>query len=305
MDDPGIVDGKPDWICPYCQTPLLDGDERMACPKCDSVYHRECWIENEGCAVFGCGGQAGAPDSPAESSRMVVAVDGEAAPAADPEPDPDRRRRQIQLGSLVAGVVLLAGVVVAIALTGQDEPEPAPPAKKPPKKTANQVKAEKRAAARRKQAIRLARTRDQLGFRWTEDPGGQWGAVLPRGRGWSGPKDRSDPEGPETRITTLSGPGRDFVGVVTTPDSDPVEDEASYTINEKRLPNSRVRSRNMRVADLIRFRNGPDDCAGIYCAKLIMSDGSGGGMTVVVGSRSATRAGMIAREFARNAEAGK
>jgi hypothetical protein len=29
-------------------------EEKTSCPDCRSAYHRECWQENGGCAVYGC-----------------------------------------------------------------------------------------------------------------------------------------------------------------------------------------------------------------------------------------------------------
>ncbi len=41
-------------FCAICQSPLGDGEESTSCPDCHAVYHRECWEENGGCAVYGC-----------------------------------------------------------------------------------------------------------------------------------------------------------------------------------------------------------------------------------------------------------
>jgi hypothetical protein len=42
-------------ICTFCQTPIKNEDEEFLCPSCNSPYHNECWDENKGCAVYGCG----------------------------------------------------------------------------------------------------------------------------------------------------------------------------------------------------------------------------------------------------------
>jgi len=44
----------PASLCAICQTPLIDGDNVVACPSCHAPYHAECWQENGGCAVYGC-----------------------------------------------------------------------------------------------------------------------------------------------------------------------------------------------------------------------------------------------------------
>lgn len=42
-------------ICAFCQTPIKNESETVLCPSCNSPYHTDCWIENKGCAVYGCG----------------------------------------------------------------------------------------------------------------------------------------------------------------------------------------------------------------------------------------------------------
>jgi hypothetical protein len=41
-------------VCSYCQTPVKNSDELFFCPSCNSPYHKDCWFENKGCAVYGC-----------------------------------------------------------------------------------------------------------------------------------------------------------------------------------------------------------------------------------------------------------
>lgn len=42
-------------ICEYCQTNIKNSSEVVVCPKCQTPYHPDCWLENGGCAVYGCG----------------------------------------------------------------------------------------------------------------------------------------------------------------------------------------------------------------------------------------------------------
>lgn len=42
-------------ICTFCHTPIKNEDEEFLCPSCNSPYHYDCWTENKGCAVYGCG----------------------------------------------------------------------------------------------------------------------------------------------------------------------------------------------------------------------------------------------------------
>jgi hypothetical protein len=40
--------------CLICQSPLEPGEATADCPACQAHYHRDCWEENRGCAVYGC-----------------------------------------------------------------------------------------------------------------------------------------------------------------------------------------------------------------------------------------------------------
>ncbi len=41
-------------LCPYCQTSIEIGIEKVYCNRCNLPYHKDCWHENSGCAAFGC-----------------------------------------------------------------------------------------------------------------------------------------------------------------------------------------------------------------------------------------------------------
>ncbi|MBS1495026.1 MAG: hypothetical protein JST55_16080 [Bacteroidetes bacterium] len=45
-------------VCSYCQTPVKNAEELFFCPSCNSPYHKDCWKENNGCAVYGCNHKA-------------------------------------------------------------------------------------------------------------------------------------------------------------------------------------------------------------------------------------------------------
>lgn len=40
--------------CPVCCCEILAEDESVACPDCATMYHKDCWEENKGCAIYGC-----------------------------------------------------------------------------------------------------------------------------------------------------------------------------------------------------------------------------------------------------------
>lgn len=42
--------------CPYCKTPLTEGDTVVVCGVCDMPHHLSCWQDNRGCTTFGCTG---------------------------------------------------------------------------------------------------------------------------------------------------------------------------------------------------------------------------------------------------------
>ncbi|MBS1516928.1 MAG: hypothetical protein JSS91_02465 [Bacteroidetes bacterium] len=42
-------------ICTFCQMPIKNDSEAIFCNSCSSPYHKDCWTENKGCAVYGCG----------------------------------------------------------------------------------------------------------------------------------------------------------------------------------------------------------------------------------------------------------
>lgn len=41
-------------ICGYCQSQIKNAGETLLCPGCKTPYHKDCWKENGGCAVYGC-----------------------------------------------------------------------------------------------------------------------------------------------------------------------------------------------------------------------------------------------------------
>lgn len=41
-------------ICLFCQSTIEFDEPKSLCPSCNRVYHKECWEQNKGCAIFGC-----------------------------------------------------------------------------------------------------------------------------------------------------------------------------------------------------------------------------------------------------------
>ena len=133
-----------DHLCPYCFTPAFPG--ACDCPRCGASHHDDCWADNGGCAVAGCGvepvgarvevgvGAAAAttaavppplataavslpvaghpgPSSPEPAVVPVAPADGTGATA--PAAVPGRSGRRTKVVLIVGGlVVLLAGGIV-------------------------------------------------------------------------------------------------------------------------------------------------------------------------------------------------
>jgi len=41
-------------MCAICRCALRPEEPKVRCGSCKAVYHKECWVENGGCAVYGC-----------------------------------------------------------------------------------------------------------------------------------------------------------------------------------------------------------------------------------------------------------
>ena len=44
----------PSPTCPVCCCEILPEEDRISCPDCGMLYHKDCWEDNKGCAIFGC-----------------------------------------------------------------------------------------------------------------------------------------------------------------------------------------------------------------------------------------------------------
>ena len=85
--------------CPYCKTPLVEGDTVVFCSVCDMPHHLSCWQDNQGCTTFGCTGSikeiigndsggAAAPVAPQQTPAPVAAPKPVEAVPAKPAPAP-------------------------------------------------------------------------------------------------------------------------------------------------------------------------------------------------------------------------
>jgi len=71
-------------ICPFCQSVVKPGEGSIRCSSCGTLHHAECWAENGGCTILGCGGtairvrshaQTPMPDQEDEDTPEAAALD--------------------------------------------------------------------------------------------------------------------------------------------------------------------------------------------------------------------------------------
>lgn len=41
-------------LCPYCRSNIVESEQVLMCPSCNTPHHTDCWEENKGCTVYGC-----------------------------------------------------------------------------------------------------------------------------------------------------------------------------------------------------------------------------------------------------------
>ena len=62
-------------ICTFCQTPIKNEAETFYCPSCTSPYHKDCWLENKGCAVYGCGEKVVGDDEFSSVREAIINIE--------------------------------------------------------------------------------------------------------------------------------------------------------------------------------------------------------------------------------------
>jgi predicted nucleic acid-binding Zn ribbon protein len=144
--------------CPYCLSPVGDGEEITNCEHCGAVHHAECWKENGGCAAKDCRGRPSRLTidvPPSERERLVLSREAveSARPRRAPkfgnpcircgrqvpegelhcpdckpehEESPDSRNIGPILMMLAVLGVLLAWLVVGLLGSSPNEPAPSP-----------------------------------------------------------------------------------------------------------------------------------------------------------------------------------
>jgi hypothetical protein len=111
--------------CPYCRFALKEGMLVEQCDSCHALHHEDCWADNRGCAVVGCGAQATVVASPTEAGPRTA----EASPPPPPPTGaaggrPDRNGRGMFIGIACGLLIAAAGVGGYVLATGGDDANP-------------------------------------------------------------------------------------------------------------------------------------------------------------------------------------
>jgi hypothetical protein len=95
---------RPPGVCGVCRGFVSAAS--VLCPKCDAPHHRDCWVYNQGCAVFACSPRASDPLDKKERSDS-------SAPMSGPGRSAHRARRVAATTSVLAAIAGLASVLTA------------------------------------------------------------------------------------------------------------------------------------------------------------------------------------------------
>ncbi len=126
-------------VCPYCRYPLDSGQAQVACRRYGHRHHADCWRDNGGCAIYGCGSTTSDPvqddgvvlypplDEPGYSQHEVWPSPDALPPPSPPGPVPRGRNAWVLaalgLAALLAVILMLASVATRRASVG---PQPGP-----------------------------------------------------------------------------------------------------------------------------------------------------------------------------------
>jgi TM2 domain-containing membrane protein YozV len=75
-------------VCPYCRTNIGAEDEPMVCEGCGTAHHANCYAENGGCTIFGCGKAPGDEPKVSVSTPELAAAVAPTAVAENRLPPP-------------------------------------------------------------------------------------------------------------------------------------------------------------------------------------------------------------------------
>lgn len=90
-----VINMRKEYIgktCPYCKTPLVEGDTVVFCSVCDMPHHLSCWQDNQGCTTFGCTGSIKEIiGNDSGVATALVAPQPVPAPVVTPKPAPAKQ----------------------------------------------------------------------------------------------------------------------------------------------------------------------------------------------------------------------
>ncbi len=114
-----------DERCAFCHDailgdPLDAGLLRAECSKCRAPHHAGCFVENAGCAVMGCGGDATTRVGALKGKWYVATLAREIGGSVD-RPIPERVKRTMLVRGERAALIVagLAAVILLIGLANQ------------------------------------------------------------------------------------------------------------------------------------------------------------------------------------------
>ncbi len=55
-------------ICPYCRTIIKGSEKVQICASCKTPHHQDCWLENNGCTVYGC------KNAPPDEEKVTIHI---------------------------------------------------------------------------------------------------------------------------------------------------------------------------------------------------------------------------------------
>lgn len=73
-------------LCPYCSTRVEPWDEPVSCSTCETLHHRECWLEAEACTTYGCGQRQALPVQAITTPPLPPSGGGEPCSSSTPPP---------------------------------------------------------------------------------------------------------------------------------------------------------------------------------------------------------------------------
>lgn len=79
---------RPARACGICQTGIGPDEATTSCPSCGLTFHADCWVENRGCAAYGCP-QVGALE-PKKRSASAAGADRDETDDGIEDADPQR-----------------------------------------------------------------------------------------------------------------------------------------------------------------------------------------------------------------------